>query len=89
MMTLTNQQWLMLAGAGAALLWYLKTQTNGAFDPTDQNNVANRAFNDWYAGGVDGEGTLGTDVADLSYEYSPYVLADKAREGLAEWWRDL
>lgn len=84
---MTNNQWLMIAGAGLALAWYLKQQE--ALDPTSQNNVANVWFNNLYQGGPDGEGTLGTDVAEVNYEYSPYVLADKAREGIKSWWAGL
>ena len=84
---MSNNQWLMIAGAGLALVWYLRQQE--ALDPTSQNNVANVWFNDVYGGGLDGEGTLGTDVAEINYEYSPYVLADKAREGIKSWWAGL
>lgn len=50
-----------------------------ALNPANQNNVINQAFNSLYDGGLDGEGTLGTDIADVNRDYSPYALADRVR----------
>ena len=77
---------LLLGGVVVAGAWYLKSRVN--LDPTDANNAINQTFNDVYGGGLDGEGTLGTDIADVNYEYSPYVLADKARAAIKDWWAD-
>jgi hypothetical protein len=85
-MNFTNEQLIGIGIVGLLALWYLKNQATEKLNPFDQNNAVNTAFNDWYAGGPDGEGTLGTDVADINYEYSPYVLADKARESIGDWW---
>ena len=85
MVTFTDKQLLTVAVAGVALVWYLKNRAGDTFNPASQNNAVNTWFNDWYDGGTDGQGTLGTDVAEVNYEYSPYALADKVKE----WWRDL
>lgn len=37
---------------------------NQNLNPTEQTNLANRAFNAVYSGGLDGKGTLGTDIYD-------------------------
>ena len=77
---------LILGGVVVAGAWYLKSRIN--LDPTDQGNVINQTVNDVYGGGLDGKGTLGTDLAEVSYEYSPYVLADRARAAIKDWWAD-
>lgn len=37
---------------------------NKNFNPAEQTNLANRAFSAVYRGGLDGKGTLGTDIYD-------------------------
>lgn len=37
---------------------------NRNFNPTEQTNVANRMFSAVYSGGLDGKGSLGTDIYD-------------------------
>lgn len=85
-MNFTNEQLIGIGVVGLLALWYLKGKVSKAIDPTDSNNAVNTWFNSVYDGGLDGQGTLGTDVADINYEYSPYVLADKARESIGDWW---
>ena len=78
----------MVGVAVAAVLgvWYLKGKAKKALDVTDRDNVVNTWFDSVYDGGFDGKGTLGTDIADINYEYSPYVLGEKARERIKGWW---
>lgn len=77
--------WGLIGVAGAYFLgkFIIKDTAEGVVDtvntnlnPTEQTNLANRAFNAVYSGGPDGKGTLGTDIYDG-------VQAMKA------WWGDL
>ena len=68
----TPKTTLIVAGVAVAGLWYFKTKTveaakeaAQAVNPTNHDNIFNRAFNDIYAGGSDGQGTLGTDLYDV------------------------
>lgn len=63
---------LIVAGVAVLGLWYFKEKTvqtvkdaGQAVNPMNHDNIFNRAFNDIYAGGSDGEGTLGTDLYEF------------------------
>ena len=89
MIQLTNNQWLWAGAAVVVGFYLLKKQAGEKLDITSDQNVVNQWVEGVYNGGFDGQGTPGTDLADINYEYSPYVLADNARETVAEWWADI
>ena len=65
--------WGLIGVAGAYVLgkYIIKDTAKGVtnaidtnLNPTRQTNLANRAFSAVYNGGLDGQGTLGTDIFD-------------------------
>lgn len=67
----TPKNTLIVASVAVVGLWYFKSKATEtakeaaqAVNPTNHNNIFNRAFESIYAGGSDGEGTLGTDLYD-------------------------
>ena len=63
---------LIFAGVAVLGVWYFKTKAvevvsdvGSAVNPTNQENIFNRAFSAIYDGGTDGQGTLGTDLYDF------------------------
>lgn len=69
----TTVTWGLIGVAGAYVLgkYMIKDTAEGVtkaidtnLNPTRQSNIANRAFSAVYSGGLDGQGTLGTDIYD-------------------------
>jgi len=63
---------LIFAGVAVLGVWYFKSKTveavssvGSAINPTNHENIFNKAFNAIYDGGGDGQGTLGTDLYDF------------------------
>lgn len=95
MIRFTNGQ-LLAVLAVAVLLGFWAFRKGGewasvALNPTHHDNLANRAFEDWYAGVTDGQGSPGSDLYDAVgwlEAYHPVTLGQKARQAFAEWWND-
>lgn len=71
-MSFTNNQLIGIGVIGFLTLWYLKNKATEtvkdvgeAVNPVNQDNIFNRGFNGLYGAVTDGEGTLGTDIADF------------------------
>jgi hypothetical protein len=63
---------LIFAGVAVLGVWYFKkkvvetvSSAGDAVNPTNHENIFNRAFNAIYSGGADSQGTLGTDLYDF------------------------
>jgi hypothetical protein len=63
---------LIFAGVAVLGVWYFKNKAvetvatvGSSINPTNHENIFNRAFSAIYDGGADGQGTLGTDMYDF------------------------
>lgn len=82
----TPKTTLIVAGVAVVGLWYLKGRAGEAVqavNPMNHGNVFNQAFEGWWDGGADGQGTPGADffeweqeINEKYYKYSPLGVYD-------------
>ena len=71
----TPKSTLIVAGVAVLGVWYLKSKAGEVvetvdrnFNPTRDTNLANRGANWAWGLFTDGEGTIGTDIADFVHD---------------------
>jgi len=90
----TPKTTLIVAGVAVVGLWYLKGkagQAVQAVNPLNHDNVINQGAQSVWDAFTDGQGTIGTDIADWEqdinrkyYKYTPLGIADR----VAAWWAE-
>lgn len=60
--------------AGSAVAGTVKETITVDLNPVNDQNLANRGFSALYGGGLDGHGTLGTDIYEMVHEDAPALF---------------
>jgi hypothetical protein len=85
MITFTNEQLLVAAGLGAALLWYLYDQHGERFNITSDKNLAYSGVNSvGQAVSGDEHWNLGGWLYEVDEKYHPYAMGERLRDWIGE-----